>query len=129
MNNQIKNKVLSIIKKYQPILLLNRNTFEIKYPVSNNEAVAECESNYPYLNVTIRIGDKLIKMLNDGEDVEPYIVHELCHVITDPLYYKAIYRYTTKDEINDERELLTDYICNIIIINKLKKCPSSQNHK
>lgn len=129
MNNQVKNKVLSIIKKYQPILLLSRNTFEVKYPTKNKNAVAECDSNYPYLNVTIKIGDEFIKMLNDGEDIEPYIVHEMCHIITDPLYYKAISRYASEDEIKDERELLTDYICNIIIINKLKKCPSNQNHK
>jgi len=39
-------------------------------------------------------------------------------MITDPLYSKACDRYTGKNEIEDERELLTDKIANIITLNR-----------
>jgi len=113
MNKELEKEIYKIIGKYQHILLLNRNTFELKYPTENKESLAECVCNYPYLNVIINYGDKLVEKWKKKEDIVPYIVHEMCHVITDPLYCKAIGRYATKDEINDERELLTDYICNI----------------
>lgn len=118
-NKKIEKEIMRIIKKYQPVLLLQRNTFKLEYPTSNNEALAECVFNYPYLNITIRYSDKLIKSFNKKEDITPYIIHEMCHVITDPLYSKATDRYVSRNEILDERELLTDYICNIIVINKL----------
>ena len=110
---------MEIIKKYQPILLLTRNTFELNYPTESKKALAECVFNYPYLNVTLNYGDELIKKFNKKENIVPWIVHEMCHVITDPLYAKATSLYVSENEIRDERELLTDYICNIVIINKI----------
>lgn len=109
--------VYSVIKKYSDILLLQQHTFEIKNKLENQEALMECVFNYPYLNVTLHYGEKVFQKWKRGEDIIPYIVHEMCHPITDPLYSKALARYTTRDEINDEREKLTDYICNIVIKN------------
>lgn len=118
-NPKAEKAIMAIIKKYQPVLLLGRNTFALKYGVENKDSVMECVFNYPYLNVVFKYGDELIERFNNKEDITPYVVHEMCHVITDPFYAKAIERYVTKFEINDERELLTDYICNIVLINKL----------
>ena len=119
MNKKVEKRIWEVIEKYRSILLLNMHTFTLKYPTENKNATAECIFNYPYLNVTINYSDKLIEMFEEGKDIVPYIVHEMCHVITDPFYAKAESRYASKDEILDERELLTDYICNIVIINKL----------
>lgn len=113
-NLKVEKEVMAIIKKYQPILLLNRNTFTLKYGTENPNSLMECVCNYPYLNVTLKYSDGLA----ERKDKVPYVVHEMCHVITDPLFVKAIDRYSGKTEILDERELLTDYICNIVIINK-----------
>lgn len=117
-NIELEKHVMGIIEKYTPILLLQRHTFEIKKGTKNPEALAECIFNYPYLNATIHYSDKCVKEWNEGKDIVPYIVHEMCHLITDPLYAKATSRYVSKDEIEDERENLTDLICNIIIKGK-----------
>ena len=110
-----KQRIMEIIAKYTPVLLLQRHTFEVRCGVENKDSVAECVFNYPYLNVTIKYGDKCVEKFKNGEDLAPYIVHEMCHVITDPLYAKAISRYVGQDEIRDERENLTDMICNIVL--------------
>lgn len=75
----------------------------------------ECKYNYPYLNVTIRYSEEFEERWGKGEDMTPFIVHEMCHPITDPLYSKATERYASNTEILDERENLTDYICNIAL--------------
>lgn len=118
-NEKAELAIMEIIARYQPILLLGRNTFKLKYGVENKDSVMECVFNYPYLNVILSYGDALIERFKRKEDITPYVVHEMCHVITDALYDKAINRCVTKSEINDERELLTDYIANIVLINKL----------
>ena|SRR5438105_3817645 len=115
MNVTLEKEIFKIINQYQPILLLNRNTFELKYPTESKSALMESVFNYPYLNVTLKYGDKMVEKWQKQEDIVPWVVHEMCHVITDPLYSKALARYATRDEINDERELLTDYICNIVL--------------
>ncbi len=115
----LEKYIMAVIKKYQPVLLLTRNTFELESPTRDPDSYMECVFNYPYLNVTIKYSDKLLKAWQKGKDIVPYIIHEMCHVITDPLYSKATSRYVSKDEILDERELLTDYICNILVINKI----------
>lgn len=108
-----------LINKYSKILLLDKHTFELHYGVYEQNSLMECVFNYPYLNVTINYGDKVMEKWVNGKDIKPYLVHEMCHPITDPLYSKATSRYVSKDEILDEREKLTDYICNIVIKNKL----------
>lgn len=114
-NKKLEKYIYLIIKEFSPKLLLERHTFEVKYPTENKEAMAECVFNYPYLNVTIKYGDKLIKDWGNKKDIVPFIVHEMCHPIIDPLYSKAVSRYVSQDEIRDERELLTDYICNVVL--------------
>jgi hypothetical protein len=121
MKKDIKKHIEETIKKYQPVLLLNRNTFEVKYGTENKEALMECVFNYPYLNVTLKYSDKCEEDYKNGKDIIPYVIHEMCHVITDPLYSKATERYVSRTEILDERELLTDYICNIVVINLQNK--------
>jgi len=114
-NIKFEKYVMSVIKKYSPKLLLERHTWELRYGTESKTALMECVFNYPYLNVILNYGDTVIKKWQEHKDIVPYIVHEMCHPITDPLYCKATNRYSSKDEILDERELLTDYICNIVM--------------
>lgn len=116
---ELEEYLTKLINKYTKILLLDKHTFELHYGVENKDSLMECVFNYPYLNVTIKYSDKLVEMWRNKKDITPYLVHEMCHPITDPLYSKAISRYVSRDEILDEREKLTDYICNIVIKNKI----------
>lgn len=112
---QFEKYIYSIINKYVPKLLLQRHIFEVKFGTKDENTLMECKFNYPYLNVTISYSEDTFKKWINKEDVIPYIVHEMCHPITDPLYCKATARYVSKDEILDERENLTDLICNIVL--------------
>ena len=114
-NKKFEVYVLKVIKEFVPILLLQRHTFKLKKGTEDNRVYMECVFNYPYLNVTIKYSKRIVKKWRKNEDIVPYIVHEMCHPITDPLYTKATARYVSKDEILDERERLTDYICNIAL--------------
>ena len=118
-NKEFEKYVYKIINKYQKILLLDKHTIEIKKGLEMQGSLMECVFNYPYLNVTINYGDKLVEKWKKKEDIIPYVVHEMCHPITDPLYCRATDRWITHEAVKDEREKLTDYICNIVIKNKL----------
>ena len=106
-----------IVNRFIPILLLQRHTFELERNAEgdNSNAFMLCTFNYPYLNVTIKYSQKAFQEWRNGKDMTPYIVHEMCHPITDPLYAKSTSRWSTHDEIKDERENLTDLICNIVL--------------
>lgn len=117
---KFEEQVLKIIKKYQKILLLQRFTFMLVYdPKLEENSIMESAVVYPYLNAKISYGKTALEYWREGRDMKPYIIHEMCHSLTDPLYIKAIQRYTTSNEINDERETLTDLISHIIIKNDL----------
>lgn len=118
-NPSFEKYVHEIISIYSPKLLLQRNTWKLNYGVENDNSLMECRNNYPYLNVTLNYSDKIVDIWKKGEDCLPFIIHEMCHPITDPLFNKATNRYVGRDELRDERELLTDYICNIIVKNLL----------
>ena len=115
MKENFEKYAYGVIHEYQKKLLLDKHTFELKFNKDMGEALMACVFNYPYLNVTIRYGERAIEKWKAKEDVVPYIVHEMCHPITDPLYSKSVDRYASKTEIEDEREKLTDYICNIVL--------------
>jgi len=112
---QFKEYVTKVINDYIPVLLLQRYTFEIRKGKLNKKCLFECSLCYPYLNACIFYSESTFKDWEKGIDLTSHIVHEMCHIVTDPLYSKATHRYVTKNEIEEERELLTDHICNIIL--------------
>ena len=104
-----------MIAEYAKILMLTHHTFTVEYGCNNKSSFMEFKFSYPYLNSKILYSDKALKCWQKGEDMLPYLLHELCHGLTDPFYSKAASRYVTKDEVEDERERLTDHICNIVL--------------
>jgi len=117
-NKDFEKYLKKVIKKYSKILLLDKHTFEIKYGCHSDKAMMECVFNYPYLNVILNYSDSVIDKWKKKKDIIPYIVHEMCHPITDPLYGKAVDRWQVESAVLDEREKLTDHICNIVIKNE-----------
>jgi len=67
----------------------------------------------------IRFSDKAVSEWISGNLPKERILHELCHILTDPLYVKARRRFVSNDEIEDERERLTDKMA--VILNNLIK--------
>lgn len=110
------------LKKIQKKLLLEDfYPIEIKYRTENHESYAECRVAYPYKSITIKYGDAALHDFKEKkyEDIVDALTHEMCHPITDPLYVKGVSRWASRQEIEDERERLTDHIANIILKNGL----------
>lgn len=114
MKNKEKEFVLWIKKQinyYKPLLDINLQDIEIE---KKEEGYLEISLTYPYLEPILYYTDKALGDYNNKKLKKDRILHELCHILTDPLYAKAISRYVSKEEIEDEREKLTDTICLII---------------
>ena len=114
-NKDFETHIHKTIKKFVPILFLQKHTFKVKFGTEAASSYYDFIYNYPYLNQTIGYSELAFKEWLSGKDQTPYILHEICHALTDPLYSKAVQRYVSKDEIEDERERLTDHICNIVL--------------
>lgn len=102
-----------VIAAYIPLLMLQKHTIRLEYGTENQKAIMECSVRYPYLDAKITYSDLAVAQFDRGEDITLLVVHELCHIITDPLYCKARDRWASSTEIEDEREGLTDYIARI----------------
>ena len=109
-----EREVTGLINKYQKILLLHRHTIKLVKGVDHKDSFLDCKFRYPYLDAKIGYSEDAFNSWKSGKSIENYLIHELCHIITDPLYAKATSRYVTSAEIEDERENVTDHISNII---------------
>lgn len=88
---------------------------DVRLEISTEYYMA-CQCRYPYLDPIIYWSEKSKKDWKENEVLhEKRVVHEFCHLITDPLYSKAVARHVSEDEIKDERERLTDYIQRLLI--------------
>ena len=107
------------LKQLQKILLLE-DFHPLQIEPSETEAT-QSQFHYPYKTITIRYSKGLIEYFEEKnyEKCLNIICHEMCHPITDGLYCKAANTFRTRDEVEDERERLTDHIANIVTKNKL----------
>ena len=111
-----KNWIKKQIDFYSPILGLELHKIDIEKKTTTEYMAITC--TYPYLDPTVWYSQKAFNDWKQGKLEPDRICHELCHILTDPLYCKATNRYVSVDEIKDEREKLTDIIS--AIIRKLK---------
>lgn len=107
-----KKWILAQVAHYSPTLGLSLHRIAVVKNTGDEYLCITC--TYPYLDPTIKYSTRAYGDWKDGKLTKDRILHELCHVLTDPLYVKATERYTTKNEISDEREKLTDTIAAII---------------
>lgn len=121
MKKQTEKDFINWIKKqidfYKPYLDINLQNIEVKKDDTSEYLCITC--TYPYLEPTVYFVDKTFENWKKGKLPKERILHELCHILTDPLYVKAVTRYVSTKEIEDERERLTDKIC-IILHNIIK---------
>lgn len=112
---------MPVLQKLQTVMLLHDHAplkIELKQKM---KALAEFQISYPYKSLHIRYSPDVLEMFEkkEFEELKGVLSHELSHALTDPLYCKATNRYVGKQEIEDERERLTDHIANIVLKNKL----------
>lgn len=109
------------LRKLQKILLLEHfEPLTIEYK-NDNHITAECQFTYPYQSITVRYSNLLFKDFEARRfgKVLAVLAHEMAHPLTDGLYSKATERFPSKNEVEDERERLTDHIANVILKNHL----------
>ena len=117
MNKEFEKWVKKQVDYYKPFLDINLQDIKVEY--KKEQAYIGITCTYPYLEPTILYSDKAVEYWKNKELTKDKILHELCHIITDPFYIKAISRYASKDGVEDERERLTDTIA--VILNNLIK--------
>lgn len=116
-NKRFEKWAIVKLKKIQKILLLEDfHPLEVE---PGETETSESVHHYPYKKITIRYSKHLLEDFKKKkyEKVISILTHEMCHPITDGLYSKAVSVFRTKDEVEDERERLTDAIANIVIKN------------
>lgn len=98
--------------KWAPVLLIERH--DVVFKRDDNEYMT-CSFNNPYLDIVITWSKASRKRWrrNKAEHLND-VVHEFCHIITNPLYGKATSRYLHREELEYEREQLTDHIRRIV---------------
>lgn len=109
------------LKNIQKALLLEHFLLNpIEYKESKG-SLAQSVTHYPYKEMTFSYSESLYKLWEEGDKKSALatLIHEVCHPLTDGLYCKGTNRYSTMDEIADERESLTDHIANILIKHKI----------
>jgi hypothetical protein len=100
--------------KYAKILLLDKYVFKFELEPQRKSGMA-CSFRHPYLDITLYYGPSTIAdWKKDIAIARHYVVHELCHVITDPFYDCSIERFVARPALENEREHLTDHIATII---------------
>jgi hypothetical protein len=117
MKKNFEKWSLPILKKYQKILLLEDHKLFLKYGKLRPDSILEHETNYPYKTSNILFDETALTFFKDGklEELESAIIHELVHLITDPLHETAQQRYTNERELEELNERAVDHITNIII--------------
>ena len=75
--------------------------------------------SYPYLEPVLYFSNKAFEDWKVDKLYKSRILHELVHILTDPLYAKACSRHVGKTDLEDERERLTDRLS--VILNNLIK--------
>ena len=112
---KVKEFIESVVEKYQVEIRLLDVTFKVS---KNEEYYLACKFRYPYTDSDIFYGSRFETDFKEKrysqEEFERMILHEMLHQLTDPLYTKATSRWCSQQEIEDERERLTDRIATII---------------
>jgi hypothetical protein len=118
-----RKEASSVIKKWKPRLFLHEWYIDLHYPkedidsgVVNSVVMADVETNPVYMTALIRV---FPSWMNDScsKKRELALVHELAHCLTDSLYNCGLNllngTLVLADELNSEREQLTQRIANI----------------
>ena len=113
MNKALEKHILKIVEKYKDSMFLNMYSFNVQYQPEETKFMA-CKFSYPYLHCSIFYNIDAEKEFKEGKDMVQYVIHEMSHLITDPLYNIAFDRFLVKDTLENERERLTDWIANIV---------------
>ena len=104
-----------MFEKYQRILFIEKYHLKTKPIPKGDDTYLSSTFNYPYLDIEINYSKESIEnWKKDKKDSERRLIHEFCHTITDQFYNVSCNRYSNKNELETQRERLTDHIAQIV---------------
>lgn len=109
----MKEWILKEMKKWQKVLHLEDMTLTVEYEKIN--AIMQAECRYPYKEIILKYHDAMVQEIKTNkQQAQRTVLHEMLHAVTDPLYSKGYSRFISENEIENEREAVTDKLTNII---------------
>ena len=94
--------VVKILNGMQTYMCLDEFTLDIEFPKEDNDgAFADIKIDIVYLVTNIRVYPVLKKLYEEKKyfQVFNYLVHELCHILTEPIN-QELSKYLVKGEDN-----------------------------
>jgi len=111
---EYKKWIEEMYNKYAPILFIEKYNLNSRIAESDEDYYLASKFNYPYLDATIIYSKKAIEdWKKDKKNSERKIVHEFCHIITDP-FYATVCNWPAKDQLEQARERMNDHIAQIV---------------
>lgn len=100
--------------KYKATLFIEKYHLKCRLKKQDEYYYLASKFNYPYLDITIIYSEDFAKdWQKNKRDAERRIIHEFCHVITDP-FYQVTTAWPTKQALEEARERMTDHIAQIV---------------
>lgn len=104
--------VYQMYDKYKSVLFIEK--YHLQVEKDKKDRYMASEFNYPYLDAKILYSEEALKDWKENKkDAERRLIHEFCHIITDP-FYAIVCNWPTKVQIENERERLNDHIAQIV---------------
>lgn len=111
---QYKKWIEQMFDKYKAVLFIEKYHLKSRMTTKEEDLFLASKFNYPYLDVTIIYSEKAMEdWRKDKKDAERRLVHEFCHVVTDP-FYSVVMNWPAKNAVEEARERLTDHIAQIV---------------
>ena len=125
-----KDRVYELVQYFQELISAQEYTVTVLFRKAPKHKVememASIFVDGVYLCATLKITDNLLKEWESGrgQQVVLTICHEMCHVLTEPLYCEALWldvksskSERVKQSLADIRERQTELICKAILKN------------
>lgn len=110
---EFEDHVEEIISKWKPILKLQNN---INVVYKKDQEWLGIEYRYPYMDCNLYYGDQPVEDFKNDLFPERAVVHELSHLLIEPLYVKAI-NIMGEELLSNELERVVDLISMILYDN------------
>lgn len=107
------------IADYQKKLLISQHYIVLTPKTDNERTMMQMCFRLPYLDPELGYNPSKVARYwpHDKTELKHVLIHELCHIVIDPLYGCAIDRHASRDEIERARETLTDHLAMIVMRN------------
>ena len=119
-DDKFKSYTKKLVEEYRTLIFASEYEIDIKFEWEDSDNFAEIRIDTKYLNATLSIYKPLYKeyKANGKKAFAKIILHEICHLLTEPQYDDTMKIFNGKllhnDTINDTRERQTQRVTNAL---------------